>query len=317
MATTGEFHEDDKLGPIGGKTVVLHSDSELRMLLVNEFREAADAAKQAAAKTEANAQHAVHESRKALRRARAILSLVADALPKSERRAVKKAIQESRRALSAVRDHAVAPDTFAKLTLDDDDRATGKKILDNAAEAMPAVSEIKQLLTDAAGKAAAQVEALEAALPQELAWSTVGVGVREVYRAARKAMTKAKKSPPAFHTWRRRTKELVYQLALLAEHAGSRTLAIHDEVATVTGSLSDAVDLLMLSEFADTYSQGVAPEALEKLQHTLHDQLRALMRGARKAAAGPFEAGSKKFAKRVGKAVRKDLEPVEAPHPAD
>lgn len=316
MATPTEFHEDDKLGPIGGKTAVLDSDSQLRMMLVHEFRNAAEVARKAAAKTEANATHAIHESRKALRRARAVLELLGDALPKSEYKAVRRALQESRRALSTVRDHGVAPDTFAKLVLDDEDRATGKKILDNAAEAMPAVAEVKQLLTDAAGKAAAQVEALEAALPQDLSWSTVGIGLRNVYRDARDARKKAKRSAAAFHSWRRRSKELVYQLAILAEHAGGRTLAIHDEIAAITDALSEAVDLIMVSEFADTYGQGVAPEALEKLQATIHEHLGELMKTARKQAKKPFEASSKAFAKRVGKAVRKDLAPAEAPAPS-
>jgi len=313
MAITGEFHEDDKLGPIGGKTAVLHSDTELRVLLVHEFREAAEAARLAAAKTEAGTTVAVHEARKALRRARAVLELLADALPKSERRAVKKALQEARRALSTVRDHAVAPDTLGALTLDDEDRATGKKVLDNAAEAMPAVAEIKQLLTDSAGRAAAQIEALEAALPNELGWSTVGVGLRGIYRAARDARKKAKHSAKAFHTWRRRAKELVYQLQLLGEHAGTRTQEIHGEVAGVTDVLSTAVDLIMLHEFVETYGQGVAPEAIERLQHTIDAQLEQIMGDARKAAAGPFRAKAKQFSKRVAKAVRRDLAPAERP----
>jgi CHAD domain-containing protein len=314
MAITGEFHEDDKLGPIGGKTVVLQNDTELRVLMVHEFRDAADAARAAAGKAEAGATSAVHESRKSLRRARAVLELIADALPKSERRAVKKTLRDTRRALSAIRDHAVAPDTFGKLTLDDEDRATAKKVLDNAAEAMPPVAEIRQLLTEAAARAAAQVQALEAALPHELQWSTIDAGVEAVYRAARTARKKAKKSPKAFHTWRRRSKELVYQLELLAGHAGTRTHAIHDEVAGATDALGDAVDLLMAHEFAETYSQGIAAEALERLQHTIDGQLVDLMKGARKAAAGPFKASVKEFRKRVAKAVRKDLAP---PEPAE
>ena len=313
MAITGEFHEDDKLGPIGGKTAVLHNDTELRVLLVHEFREAADAARGAAAMTEAGTTHAVHEARKALRRARAVLELIADALPKSERRAVKKELQLARRTLSTIRDHAVAPDTLAGLTLDDEDRATGKKVLDNAAEAMPAVAEIKQLLTDSAARAAAQIEALEAALPHELGWSTVGVGLRNVYRAARDARKKAKHSAKAFHAWRRRAKELVYQLELLGDHAGVRTKEIHGEVAGVTDAMSTAVDLIMLHEFVETYGQGVDPEALERLQHTIDTQLEQIMGDARKAAAGPFRAKPRQFSKRVSKAVRRDLAPAEAP----
>ena len=317
MATTGEFHEDDKLGPIGGKTAVLHNDSELRAVLVHEFREAADDAAAAATHVEGGGTTAVHESRKALRRARAVLELIADALPKSERRAVRRTLRDARRALSTIRDHAVAPEILATLDLDDKDRATGKKVLDNAAEAMPPSAEIKQLLADSATRAAAQVEALEAALPQEVKWSTIGVGLAGVYREARDARKKAKKSAKAFHTWRRRTKELVYQLELLAGHAGDRVQAIHGEISGVTDALGHAVDLIMLREFVETFGQGLPFEAIERLQHTIDAEVHKVVRDARKSAAGPFKAKPKAFGKRVARAVRKDLAPAEQPAEID
>src|SRR2546423_11070748 len=93
--------ELDKLGPIGGKAAVLDDDAELRSALVEEFLAASDGARDAAREVDDGASGAVHDYRKALRRARAVLSLVADALPKNERRAVKKALQEARRSVSA------------------------------------------------------------------------------------------------------------------------------------------------------------------------------------------------------------------------
>src|ERR1051325_7928641 len=107
MATTmdsGKSHavmiaEHDKIGPLGTRASVLDNELELRRALVRESNATAEAARDAAAKVERSASSAVHEYRKALRRARAVLALVADALPKSERRAVRRALQEARRAL--------------------------------------------------------------------------------------------------------------------------------------------------------------------------------------------------------------------------
>src|SRR5690606_33993698 len=161
---------------------------------------------------------AVHASRKALRRARAVLSMVAGALPESERRAVRAALREARRSLSTVRDHAVAPEALGALPLDDDERETAKRVLDGAAEAIPALAEIKQLLGEAAARAAAQAEALAAALPPEVSWDVVADGIAGVYREARRARRRAKRSRSRFHTWRRRSKELVYQLDFVAAH---------------------------------------------------------------------------------------------------
>ena len=68
--------EHDKLGPIGAKTVILDNDQELRRALIAEFLSAAQGARDAAASVDKDVDDAVHEYRKSLRRARAILALV-------------------------------------------------------------------------------------------------------------------------------------------------------------------------------------------------------------------------------------------------
>src|SRR5258706_8037385 len=100
------YPEHDKLGPLGVKTSAIHDPAALRHVLVHAFEAATLDARDAVAATDKSATAAVHQSRKALRRARAVLQLVGAALPNSELRAVKTALQEARRALSTVRDHA-------------------------------------------------------------------------------------------------------------------------------------------------------------------------------------------------------------------
>src|SRR5215468_8684898 len=273
MATTTDpkpalsYPEHDKLGPLGAKTSAIQDAAALRGALIRAFEAAAQDARDAvAAIDKGSAPAAVHGSRKALRRARAVLDLVGGALPKSERRAVKAALQDARRALSTVRDHAVAPETLGQMALDDDDRATANRVLANAAEAMPAVAEIKQLLAESAARAAAQAEALQAALPHDVEWDVVADGVRHTYAQARRASRASKRSKSWFHTWRRRSKELVYQLELVTSHAGPRVTAIQSELTGATDTLSPAVDLIMLREFISTYGQGIAPEAVQHLR---------------------------------------------------
>jgi CHAD domain-containing protein len=301
------YPEHDKLGPIGTPTSAIQDPAALRNVLVRAFEKAAHDAREAVATCDQDPADAVHTSRKALRRARAILGLVVEALPKSEHRAVRAALQESRRALSAVRDHAVAPETLAELALDDADQATAARIIANAAEAMPAAAEIKQLVAESAARAAAQAEALQAALPHEVAWDVVAAGLRDTYGEARRASGKRSKS--WFHTWRRRSKELVYQLELVADHAGPRLAAIHSEVAGVTDTLGSAVDLIMLRDFVATYAQGLAPDAVDHLRETIDYHLDELMKSARKEARDAFLQKPRKLEKRITKAVRRDLTP--------
>ena len=303
------YSETDKLGPLGAKASPLHNPPELRAMLIREFLAATLAARDAAGAVDKGAATAVHDARKALRRARAVVYILSRALPKSERRAVRTALQEARRALSTIRDHSVAPETLAMLALGDQDRATATKVLANAAEAMPAIAEIKQLLGESAARAAAQAEALEAALPQTLDLGVVLQGVRDVYSTARRARRASKHSTRWFHTWRRRSKELSYQLELIANHAGSRLQAIHSELSGVTDTLGPAVDLIMLREFVDTHGHQVPADALDHLTATIDAQLDDLMKIARKAARDSFAQRPKRFVKRLARSIKRDLTP--------
>ena len=320
MATTTEpegdrdalpYAEHDKLGPLGNKTSPLYDPIELRAKLIAEFQSTVQAAKDAAASVDRGAESAVHDARKALRRARAVLAMISPALPKSERRAVRTALQDARRSLSMVRDHAVAPATAGQLELTDDDRDTAKRVLDNAAEAMPPTTEVKQLLAEAATRAAAQAEALVAALPPAVDESLVFDGIAETYGEARKARRRAKSSKSWFHTWRRRTKELVYELEFLAKHAGPRSSAIHEEIGAVSDTLGRSCDLIMLRDFVQTHGQGIGDDALDHLRDTIDERLDIEMKDARKNASEAFAQKPKKFAKRLAKSVKRDLTPAD------
>ena len=300
--------EHDKLGPLGTKTTVLENENDLRRALIAEFAAAAEAARDAAGGVDHDVDEAVHDYRKALRRARAVLTLVARALPRSERRAVKQALQEARRSLGNARDHAVAPETLASLPLSDEERAIAKAVLDAAAEAQPARQEIKQGLAEGAARALAQVEALEAALPQALPWSTVAKGVRATYDEARSARQGAKRSVRSFHRWRRRSKELGYQLDVIGGFAGMRVAEIQKEIEGATDPQSPVVDLIMLRDFVETH--GSRGEALERLTDTIDAQLEDLMKDSRRAGREAFRKNPRKFAKRVTRAVERDLAPA-------
>ena len=68
--------------------------------MIGEFVSAVHSARDAAQAVDQGAPVAVHECRKALRRARAVLEMIAGALPRGERKAVRTALQEARRSLS-------------------------------------------------------------------------------------------------------------------------------------------------------------------------------------------------------------------------
>lgn len=306
------YSEDDKLGPLGTRASALHDPIELRAKLLAEFNSAVHAAREAAAAVDENSSAAVHESRKALRRARAVLSMLAGVLPKRERKAVKTALQEARRSLSTVRDHAVAPETLGTLQLSDEDKDTAKRVLDNAAEAIPPTADTKQLLGEAAARAAAQAEALEAAVPAQVTWDDLAWGLRRLYSDARRARRASKVSKSWFHAWRRRTKELAAALEFVARQAGPRSLAIQSEFDAISDTLGPAVDLIMVREFAETHGLGLTPESIEHLRESIDHVLDDLMKAGRKAGKDTFELRSRKFEKRLTRAIKRDLTPIDS-----
>jgi len=192
--------------------------------------------------------------------------------------------------------------------LPDDDQQTAETVLAAVSEAAPATTEIKQLLAEGAARAAAQVEALEAALPPTISWDVLAAGVRDIYGRARDARKRAKHGRRAFHTWRRRSKELTYQLELLAGYAGERVSELARDLDRVTDVQGPAVDLLMLRQLVRTH--GAAGDASERLADSIDDQLDDLIAEARRAGRDVFARKPRRFARRLTKALRRDLAPA-------
>lgn len=307
------YPEHDKLGRLGERASVLTGGGDLRAAIVGEFRDAVAKARAAAADAKTNSAQAVHEYRKALRRARAVLALVDEVLPRSERRAIRHVLRDARRAVSAARDHVVAPEALAQLTLDNDDRATAEAVLAVARESAPPIDEVERVLADGASRATAQADALDAALPPTIEWDAVSDGLSATYREARRQLKKARRKWAAFHAWRRRTKELTYQLELIARHAGDRAAANRDRFEVLGGPLGAAVDLIMLRELLVVHGAGADRDKLAGLLEHIDDQIDDAVRAARRDGKALYDRGARKFTKKVTKAAKKDLEPRTTP----
>ena len=221
-SSTRPYAEHDKLGPLGSKRSVLDDDAELRRALVARVSGGGRrGARRGGRGRSQRRPTAVHEYRKALRRARAVLALVADALPKSERRAVARALREARRALGPLAITRSRPRRVSLLALGETSATTANAILG----------------TRARGRAADRRDQA-AARRGRRARRGAGRGARG--RAARRrsrgrpssaasATSTPRRAAPARRAqaqqalvprWRRRSKELRYQLELLAGYAG-------------------------------------------------------------------------------------------------
>lgn len=307
MSTETE-KEHDKLGTLGAPAVSngkpFAKDADLRASLVAAFRGAiADA--QAATRRPA-VDEAVHELRKALRRARATVRLVADTLARDDRRDLTRALVEARQLLSASRDLAVVPVALTEVTLDDAQRTAALQIVTGARDAALSVDEVKKTLAEAAERVAPLADVMAAALPAAVDWDDLADGVADTYRNARKNLKKARRSWPAFHAFRKRAKELTYQLELLADGIDGRTAALEHQLSALGDELGPAVDVIMLRGFLEHHA--ASPELLDAID----DDLDARIKVARKHAKDLFDRGSRKFARKVRRSVRRDHAPPPA-----
>lgn len=315
VAASGQaYAEPEKLGSLGAPPALAPAgfgpDADVRASLVAAFRDAIAAAKDATGRDDLD--EGVHELRKALRRARAIVRLVADTLSRDDRRDLSRALVEARRTLSASRDLAVAPAALVGIELAEGDRAAAEAIVAGARDGGPAGDALRAHLDEAGSRVAPLADVMAAALPVDVSWGDLADGLAETYRRARRSLRRARRSHTAFHDFRKRTKELTYQLDVLATGTDGRATAMRRELADLGDELGAVVDVIMLRGFVAAHAGDADPATVASLTAAIDAELARIVKAARRRAKPLFERAPTKFARRVRKAVRRDHAPPAA-----
>jgi CHAD domain-containing protein len=234
----------------------------------------------------------VHEVRLCLKRARAVVALVAPAAGPRARRD-NGALRQIARGLGPARDEAVAREALARLA-----RPRGHR----GAAAAPASALSRRLLralavVDAAGGLRAAARGLDRAGRAVGRWqvahgrSAARAGVERTYRRARRAYRRARDVDDAawFHEWRKAVKRLGYQAAVLS----ARAPRVHDEpgrlkeLGRVLGELHDLAVLRAL--VAGEARDDGARDQRDALLRLIDARARGLRKEAR-ARGGPLFA---------------------------
>lgn len=202
---------------------------------------------------EPDATRAVHEYRKSVRRARALLRAVRPSLDKQTWRELDTILRDQVRRTSALRDADVLSDTLNKLP---------KALQEAHAEAFITAQERLTAAPVAAGADDAHallastqpalllsVSLLGVELPRGFDVEALDQGLREAYRAAAKALDQARDSRRIddVHTLRKRVKELRYQLeAVSAQHEDWTAEVERARFASLAEALGQITDLHVL-----------------------------------------------------------------------
>jgi CHAD domain-containing protein len=243
-----------------------------------------DAVRELSEEIETNPVKAVHSARKALKKERALLRMARAAIPAPQRQRELTALRAAR-GVSEARESEVVIQTLDQLA----ERFSGQL----PASTFAAVRERLEL-----GRASARVRLVTATrnakAVQDLGaarlrigdltlteggWRALEPGVLRTYGRGRKAFRRARRapSPDALHAWRKRVKDLSYQLRLLAPACGPAVRGQAKEAGRLAELLGDDHDL---AELRRALAGGVSdvpvdPEPLLRLIDHRRAQLEA------------------------------------------
>jgi CHAD domain-containing protein len=186
---------------------------------------------------------AIHKARKACKRVRAALRLLRVSLGKSAYHRENRALRDAASSLTVIRDAFVLRDTLHSLpphsptldrVLDTEYQQAHSRFERGGARA--ALGQLKQDYTRLAKQPAAEAELPSAA-----------VGVRRIYGAGSKALSKARsRDDEALHEWRKQAKYLLNQLELLETVFDARLKKMRRRADDLADALGDDHDLGVL-----------------------------------------------------------------------
>ncbi|HEX5146146.1 MAG TPA: CHAD domain-containing protein [Conexibacter sp.] len=199
---------------------------------------------------------AIHQARKHLKKARALLRLVRPALGKDAYRRENDALREAARALSSTRDADVLAQTAATLA----GHGVGRVPAEAIEELRAALEAEAAAGREHGGDASALTPVLEALRAADLRverWpldgadrDTVLAGAVRAYARGREAfaVARAEPTPELLHAWRKRAKDLWYHQRLLGPAWPPVLKAYAQEAHRLTELLGDDHDLAGLAE---------------------------------------------------------------------
>ena len=199
---------------------------------------------------------AIHGARKDLKKLRGLLRLVRDELDRKTFKTENHRYRDAGRLLSGSRDAEVKLETLAALSRRFDDLPA------DALEDWEGMLETERdelagaLRDETAGRIAEAVDAIEAGrnaiddwAPRTDSWALVGPGLARSYGDGRAAVKRALADPSTenVHDWRKRAKDLWYQLRIIHDAWPQLLGATVDQAHELTDLLGDHHDLAVLA----------------------------------------------------------------------
>ncbi|MBL4847768.1 MAG: CHAD domain-containing protein [Planctomycetes bacterium] len=249
---------------------------------------------------------AVHGYRKSVRRSRALLRLLRKIVPNEEHDALAEDLREAMRETSAARD----ADVLVALVAEHERKPKTQEALD-ALEALlreqqaAVVSEgrLVQALREGSRQLAGVPARVETHLRAQVDRRALREALASSHRRARRGFKRARQTleDQDVHTWRKRVKELRYQLELVEPLTG--VLTVHRRLADLAESLGTVTDLIVLRDCALAHRDRLPAETTEHLIERLESKIKRRTEALLASEADLFSRKPKAFADRVLRGV--------------
>jgi CHAD domain-containing protein len=249
---------------------------------------------------------AVHDARKRLKKSRSALRLARPAMDRTANREENTLLRDRGRAMSGTRDADVMVETIDKLS----NRFAGQapaalfdSVRDRLAERAEAARTDPGDLREHAGELRELAARVEQWPAQELSFETFAEALTRSYKRGRRAFERADTEPADenLHEWRKRVKDLWYQLRLLGDVWPGVMKAEAREAKQLSRLLGDDHDLAVLAERIENDAELTdAPAADGERLHELLAHRRAeLLEQARALGRRLYAEPPKAFGRRM------------------
>ena len=273
----------------------LDRDTPTALALSDAFGAIVDYAGECAGAVAEEPVAAVHEYRKSMRRARAVLALSRTAMAEPNFGELLDGLRRITRPTSVIRDRDVFPGLLQSMGL-----PALAAVASDEAYAPVSPAERRAVLEACAELALAMPPVFRQGMPGDGDGDILRQGLTASYRRARQSLRDALASGKVkdFHRFRKRTKELGYQLELLGAGAelsrdDARWRRSYNKLATRLGAATDRIEL---ARHLGRHARG---RKEKRLVRKLRKRGKKLAREELRSARPYFAAKPKKFARRA------------------
>jgi CHAD domain-containing protein len=242
---------------------------------------------------------AVHEFRKSIRRARATVELLRPALGGRAADGLVLALKKAFAETGSLRDADILLAALASLGEPDITTEALEAALKADLADRPGPAQTAELLRGGAAGLRPLPGVLDVVLPADYSLGDLHKGLARTQRRARQAHSRALESynQENFHRWRRRMKDLRYQVELLASGGSKALRHMEKELGRLAQDIGDTTDLFVLGREVEARAAGLPDAAAlaERIRRVSEDTARQLLsRGKELLAQAP-----RRFADRV------------------